>query len=325
MITAVFNTAPSSPFAHADNNHEKNESAGNIAAPFQVGDRWRKTHKNPVNISKIIREIKKPFQQLYAPIDIIFNRAKKLKQAQREYPTVWSLGETMDRLIRGASICRYGDGEFRCLHSLNIAAPQSAERILAQRLAEALATPTTEQLIIAIPPFNSKYNTKKNQYGWLNFWENYWSVNWDWLRNKLMNRTFGNSFVSRADVFYEVDIEKIRSIWADRDVVFVVGRNSRFFDEPRLFGSMASAEFLFVEPTRAYVHYDAVLQQALAFEKSKLFVICAGFMATVLAFDLHHHGYQALDMGHFPNCYREYLQEAPRPEWLPEVIERKPR
>ena len=314
---------------------EKKEGAqvaGNIKPPTQIGERWRKAHKNKVTFSKIVREIKRPFQQLYAPIDIIVRLSKKLKQAEREFPTVGSLSETIDLLNRGASICRFGDGEFNCLR-WNVSSkspslppppqiPHSAEFVLAQRLEEVLVTPSSEQLIVAIPPFNPICSPYK--YGWWNFWQAYWSENWDFLREKLMNRTFGNSFVSRQDVFYEVDIEKIRSVWSDRDVVFVVGKNSRFFDEPRLFSSIKSAEYLFVEPTHAYRHYETTLQQALTFDKNKLFIICAGYMATVLAFDLHHHGYQALDMGHLPNCYKEYLKEAPRPEWMPTTIVRKP-
>ena len=137
-----------------------------------------------------------------------------------------------------------------------------------------------------------------------------------------MNRTFGNSFVSRESVFHEVEVEKIRAIWSGRDVVFVVGKNSRFFDDPRLFSSIRSAEYLFVEPQDAWRYYDATLEKALTFDTNKLFVICAGYMATVLAFDLYHHGYQALDMGHLSNCYAEYLKEAPRPECLAKTIVR---
>jgi len=138
----------------------------------------------------------------------------------------------------------------------------------------------------------------------------------------MMNRTFGNTDVSRISVFHEVDVEKIRSIWAGRDVVFVTGKNSRFFDDPRLFDSMKSVKYMFVEPVDAWRHYEETLEKALTFDKSKLFIICAGFMATLLAFDLHHHGYQALDMGHLPNCYAEYLKEAPSPECLAKVIVR---
>ena len=138
-----------------------------------------------------------------------------------------------------------------------------------------------------------------------------------------MNRTFGNTNVSRDAVFHEVDIEKIRSIWSGRDVVFVVGKNGRFFNDPRLFNNIRSVEYLFVEPTDAWRHYEATLEKALTFDKSKLFIICAGFMATVLAFDLHHHGYQALDMGHLPNCYAEYLGEAPKPESIAKIVVRQ--
>lgn len=42
-----------------------------------------------------------------------------------------------------------------------------------------------------------------------------------------------------------------------------------------------------------------------------------GPTATVLAVELSDNGYQALDMGHFPNCYLEFLGEAKRPEVYP--------
>jgi len=245
----------------------------------------------------------------------------KLKQAEKEFPTILSLNETVDLLIGGASICRFGDGEFNCLHWQHSTDAQA--RAFAQRLEEVLATPTSEQIIIAALPFNCPYNTSKRKYGWLNFWEDYWSRHWDFLRGKLTNRTFGNANVSRNSVFHEVDVEKIRSIWTDKNVVFVTGKDSRFFDDPRLFGNMKSVEYLFVEPVDAWRHYEVALEKALTFDKNKLFIICAGFMATVLAFDLHHHGYQALDMGHLPNCYAQYLKEAPTPEWLPRTVVRK--
>ena len=256
-----------------------------IKPPVQIGDRWRKVSKNKPSFSKILREIKRPFQQLYAPIDIIFYRAPKLKQIEKEFPMVLSHQETIDLLINGASICRFGDGEFNCLRWQNSAEQQSPEWKLSKRLEEVLATPTSERLVIAVPPFNPKHGNPR-KYGWLRFYQYYWSGHWDILREKLTNRKFGNSFISRCAAFYEVDIEKFRSIWSGRDVVFVTGKNSRFFDEPRLFDNIQSVEYLFVEPKNAYKHYEKTLQEALTFDKSKLFIICAGWMATVLAFDL---------------------------------------
>ena len=301
---------------------ENTNQRENIGPPHRIGDRWRKAHKSKTSISKIIREIKRPFLHLYAPVDIIFRRSKKLKQAEKEFPTVLSLKETVDLMIGGASICRFGDAEFGCLQWQYTADQHSPEWAISHRLEKVLMTPSSEQLIVAIPPWNPKHNNSPRKYGWLNFWQMYWSIYWEFLREKLMNRTFGNSFVSRDAVFYEVDLERIRAIWAGRNVVFVVGKNSHFFDEPRLFDNMKSVEYLFVEPVHAYRNYETVLRQALTFDKSNLFFISAGYMATALAFDLHHHGYQALDMGHLPNCYREYLKESPRPEWISETIVR---
>lgn len=288
------------------------------------------TAKHRDIVWEIKAKIKKQIRRFFAPIDIVFHRSHKLKQAEKEFPAVLSLNETVDLLINGASISRFGDGEFNCLRWQHSKKKQSPEWILARRLEEVLAycaTPHSpnypNQLVIAIPPFNPVHNNPPNAYGWLGSWEYYWTKRWRFLRGKLMNRTFGNSFISRDAAFYEVSVEKFRSVWSDRDVVFVVPKNGRFFDEPRLFDNMRSVEYLFVEPTYAYRHYDTTLQRALTFDKSKLFIICAGFMATVLAFDLYHHGYQALDMGHLPNCYRQYLKEAPSPESLAKVDVRK--
>lgn len=297
------------------------DNQGNIKPPVQIGERWRKASKNKVSLSKIIREIKRPFAKLYAPIDIIFNRAPKLKQIEKEFPTVLSHHETIDLLINGASICRYGNAEFDCLRWQDSADRLSPEWKISKRVEEVLVTPSSEQLVIAIPSFNPKHGNPR-KYGWLRFYQYYWSAHWDFLKERLTNRTFGNSFISRCAAFYEVDIEKFRSVWSGRDVVFVTGKDGRFFDEPRLFSNIKSAEYLFVEPKDAYKHYERTLLEALTFDKSRLFIICAGIMATVLAFDLYHQGYQALDMGHLPNCYREYLKEAPRPEWLPDIIAR---
>ena len=304
---------------------EKSSTVGNIESPtpFRIGGRrWFKVSKSPASWSKVVREIKRHlWVPLYAPFDIHYNRLPKLRQAEKEFPTILSLNKTVDLLISGASICRFGDGEFNCLHWQHSSDAQA--KVFARRLEEVLATPSSEQLVIAAPQFNCPHNTSRRKYGWLNFWEDYWSRHWDFLRGKLMNRTFGNTDVSRVSVFYDVEVEKIRSIWAGRDVVFVTGKNSRFFDDPRLFDNMKSVEYMFVESVDAWRNYDEALEQALTFDKSKLFIICAGFMATVLAFDLHHHGYHALDMGHLPNCYAEYLKEAPKPEWLPRTIVRK--
>jgi glycosyltransferase family protein len=235
---------------------------------------------------------------------------------EREFPKIVSLTDTVDALIRGASISRFGDGELMIILKYNLGFQVYSEK-LAQRLSGILAYPTNEKVIVGLYPFRigTPHETRLSN-GFL-YSEQFYATYWKRLRKILVLPEYGNPFVSRAAVFYEVPLEKIRSIWAQRDVVFVVGANSRFFLEPRLFDNIRSAEYIYVKAKNCFEDYDEILKQSLTHDKSKLFFISCGPTATVLAFDLAQQGYQAIDMGHLPNCYKHYLREADAPETTP--------
>ncbi|MBE6460007.1 MAG: DUF1792 domain-containing protein [Alphaproteobacteria bacterium] len=239
---------------------------------------------------------------------------KKLKKVEREFPKVYSCLETVEKLISGASICRYGDGEFTVMRGGGIYY-QNANPVLAKRLAEILSVQSTDKLLVAITGFQAMPSIDTP----IHFWHRYWANGWAKLKSYFKRDEYYNSFVSRASVFFTVPVEKIRQIWASRDVVFVVGRGSRFVMEPRLFDNIRSHNFIYVEPQNAFNEYDKILKACAEYSKDTLFFISAGPTATVLAYDLANLGYQALDLGHLPNCYAEYLNEAPSPENTPFV------
>jgi len=245
-----------------------------------------------------------------------FMLRRRLPMVESEFPKIWSLTNTVDTLIKGASICRLGDGELMIILKYSIGF-QVYSKKLAQRLSEILAFPTNENLIVGLYPFRigTPHETRLSN-GFL-YTEQFYAKYWKRLRNIIVQKEYGNPFVSRAAVFHEVPLEKIRSIWAQRDVIFVVGKNSRFFLDPRLFDNIHSAEYIYVQAKNCFEDYDEILKQALSHNKSKLFFISCGPTATVLAFDLAQQGYQALDMGHLPNCYKQYLGEEEMPEKTP--------
>jgi hypothetical protein len=125
---------------------------------------------------------------------------------------------------------------------------------------------------------------------------------------------YDNAFVSRLELFQTVPLGKIKQIWENRRVVFVVPKRGRYVYEERLFGNVKSADCIFIDAFDAFSFYDSILSESLTKPKESLFLIAAGPTATVLAYDLYRSGYQALDIGHLPNCYREYLGESPAPE-----------
>ena len=138
-----------------------------------------------------------------------------------------------------------------------------------------------------------------------------------------VNKLYGNSFFSRDAVFYELTLNELKSIWNKRNVCFVVPENGRFEYDERLFRNIKSKTEIYVPATSAFDDYNRILKECKKQPLDTLFFIAAGPTATVLASDLSKLGYQALDMGHFTNCYRQYLGEAKQPEAYPMQKETK--
>ena len=274
------------------------------------------------------------FKGLYLRLKPLLRRLKwvtpkmreQLRTVQNQFPAVLTTRETLEFVTKNrASLCRFGDAEFDvCLHLDKDDPYQRPSEELSQRLREILQYGCKAKLVVAIPPFNSSTNNLRDFFGTLSFWEWYWLVRFNVLRPFLIGAPYGNSFVSRSSVFYENTLEEVCTLWEGRDVVFVIGKGGRFIFDQRLFGCIASHETIFVPPCNAFSEYDRVFAECRKFERDRLFLIAAGPTATVLAFDLHKLGYQAIDIGHISICYREYLGESMAPESLPMMIAKLP-
>lgn len=242
----------------------------------------------------------------------------KLDIIQKEFPEIISLSEMLVKIKLGASMARFGDAEFDIALQKNKDDPyQRPCESLTQGLLDILGRSSNDKLLICIPPFNYQYNNIRNYYKNVSFWEWYWLTRWDDIKKFLKSPSYGNSFFSRDAVFHELELHDLLSIWEDRHVVFVVPDCGRFFYDDRLFSNVKSKHEVIVPATSAFSQYDEILTRCLKFPKDYLFFICAGPTATLLAVALSDQGYQALDMGHFPNCYRQFLGEAQAPEMYP--------
>jgi hypothetical protein len=254
----------------------------------------------------LIRTDYKPYKTVHKLLGIIpiwiTKNGEKLKQIEERFPKIMSFSEMLQRIKNGASLTRFGDGEFRNMMNGNIAFQKSDEK-LSVKLQYTLKI-QSDNLIVAIPQFD--INSV--------FWQKFWLKRWDYLSNYLADKIYGNSFFSRGNVFHELSVEEICEMWNGRDIVFIVPKNGRFIFEARLFSKIRSAEFINIPPKNAWFEYDKILMAAKKYPKDVLFFISAGPTGTALAGDLFILGYQALDMGHFPNCYLNWLGEAPTPE-----------
>lgn len=235
------------------------------------------------------------------------------------FPTVMSTKQTLDRVIYDkASLCRYGDAEFDISNQENENDTyQKPSPELTKRLQEIITSKPQKNLLVCIPPFNSRTNNIKNFYGKLSFWQWYWLNKFELIKPLLTNSIYGNSFVTRETVFHENDLIYIKQLWDNRCVVFVYSLKGRFETDSILFNNIKEKHNVLIPPVHAFSEYSSILEKCCAFDQDTLFLIAAGPTATVLAFDLTQLGYQALDVGHLPNAYDEYLGEIIAPEEIP--------
>lgn len=214
---------------------------------------------------------------------------------------------------------RFGDGEFNLLlddkKAQNIF--QKKNKKLKERLVEVLNA-DEDRIMICITPMISKEYSKKLLKKEPKFWERYWLDKWKKVKKYFkMKKIYGNAMISRVDVFHECNLENIKKLWENREVIFVYSKEGRFERKKELFDNIKTKKEIFVPAKEAFNQYEEILEKCKEENKDKLFLLAIGATATILAYDLAKEGYQALDIGHFPNSYQEYLGEIESPESLP--------
>lgn len=200
-----------------------------------------------------------------------------------EYPDVLSESSTLDRVFAGASLARYGDGEFNLCEGHGIKCQRFASD-LAQRLREILID--SGDCLVGIPNINS--DTPKRE-----FWRRYLVRG----ANLLANRGYVSSFVTRPDSAPWIDTPdywaRVELLWKGLDVTLVRG-SLRSLMVPDLVGAASVREIL-APPVHAWSEYHGLMAEI---GKPDRVLLCLGPTATVMAVDLCAQGVHAIDFGH---------------------------
>lgn len=232
-------------------------------------------------------------------------------------PTVKGNEETINEIINNkCSISRFGDGEFFLLTGKKDFEFQRKNTELTKRLSEILKS-NEKGLLIGVPKIfrNSDLNMRSEESR--KWWKNYLIDNRElWYkyldRNKIYyNTNFTRNYIalkdkSRCDEYFK----KIRQIWNDREILIIEGEFSRLGVKNNLFDNARSVNRILAPNENAFDKYDLILKEVLKQSKEKLVLIALGPTATVLAYDLHKSGYQAIDIGHLDIEYEWFLQRA---------------
>jgi len=232
------------------------------------------------------------------------------KIAKSLYPEIASIDDTIDKLLTGKySIARYGDGEYTLCFDRPIGF-QKADRALRNRLREILKS-KTENCLIALPECTIKNISP--------FWIRYWFENFDDIL-KLFRKDvkYYNQSISRE--FSIEQINRFKQLWANRYVVFVFGKGSRFDCTHEIFSGINGHSIVYGLPQNAWNEYSKLLNDVkdeIAKHQNPLILISLGPTATVLAYDLSSNGNQAIDIGHITNMYDRLVYRKAKPEDLP--------
>lgn len=212
------------------------------------------------------------------------------------YPKVLTEDETLDLVLAGRSLSRWGDGEFKIACNSASIKSQPYDRALQKRLMGALREPG--DCIVGIPNIDAP--TPK-----ADFWERY-----RWTERHLPVQEYGSSFVTRPDSAPWIDRPdywaKVESLWLGRPVTLVRGSGKSLTAED-LMGAGEVTEI--IGPRQgAWSDYSALLKRIGRPERA---LLCLGPTATVMAVDLCARGVHAIDLGHIGMFLRKHRRGEP--------------
>ncbi len=228
--------------------------------------------------------------------------------------TVSSIDESIDEIINNQlSVSRYGDGELRlmCGESIEF---QTHSNVLQDRLIEVVKS-NIEGHMVCLPDIFTSLDLYKSQAVY--FWEfHLYKYFKSWLKLLVSNKRYGNAFITRPYITYKNYqqsaswFHQLKKIWNKREVVIIEGFASRLGVGNDLFHNCKSMERIICPSLNAFDQYNEIVDKSMLVPKSKLILIALGPTATVLAYDLHHAGYQAIDIGHVDIEYEWFLMKA---------------
>lgn len=220
-----------------------------------------------------------------------------------EYPSVLGELATLQAVCAGASIARYGDGEFKhCADQRNVS--QEHHPDLSRRLREILQD--SGSCLVGIPNIHEVLKQTPNSQK-AAFWSPFLASATRFLNP---DRSYASAFITRPDSAPWINTaeywQQIEQLWLGLDVTLVRGSHKSLQPDD-LLGAGEITDVV-CPKQHAYVEYDRILAQIGTPTRA---IICLGPTATVLAADLSARGVHAIDLGHTALFLRKYRRGEP--------------
>ena len=234
--------------------------------------------------------------------------SEQLWKTKTSWPLVYNEAITLGRLLSGASIARFGDGEFKIMQGRNCVSQKFDEKLqellitLVAASDDDIGGRNRERLLTGIPtmdPQGPKFAAS---------WERYIP---GWQKFLWPKKEYFSAFISRPDsapwIACKHYFDSFELLWRDKPVILVRGGGAGL--EFILKERAASVETINVPSRDAFASIDAaqkMVEVAAQLSGAKTVFLSAGPMATVLALKLYIAGYQAIDIGHIGKFWRHY-------------------
>lgn len=245
-------------------------------------------------------------------------------------PKILSNEKTIEELaINHKSLGRFGDGELMLILQTADISFQICNPELSKKL-EMVLKSHDEGFLVGIPQVFSKSDLKKRNNDSILFWRNnLLDTRHEWYKRIDFSRTYANSTFTRNYLTLKDKgnsmsyFEKVKSIWNGRKVLVIEGEKSRVGVGNNLFSNTLKVKRILCPVKNAFSVYSDILTAALQISTDYLILIALGPTATILAFDLYHKGYQAIDIGHIDIEFEWFLhnsqtKEAISGKWVAE-------
>ena len=206
------------------------------------------------------------------------------------YPHVRSEEETLDAVLGGKSIARYGDGEFKIIFGASCVS-QKYSKALAEEMAYILRAESS-RCLVGIPNLDPRSPK-------IHLWRKY-EKRYPTRLNRA--KTYYSSFITRPDsapwIYTPEFYAKVTSLWRDKDVTLVSGTERSLTPEfvASTGGLNTSVFHISCERRDAYEQIDLIEKEIRKAGRTTV-LLCCGPAATCLAWRLHQH-FHAIDLGH---------------------------
>jgi glycosyltransferase family protein len=211
------------------------------------------------------------------------------------------------------SVVRFGDGELSLMSGQGIGY-QVFDSALSDELI-GIAARRNDKLMICVPDV---FTDLSGYAGHARaFWQESLSEHrHEWLAFFEVDRIYGNTLLSRPYIDFcdraqsARCFDRAKTLWANRPVVMVEGRMTRFGIGNDLLAGAESVRRVICPERNAYRHYSEILDTVSRSSDDALILIALGPAAKPLVVDLFDRGFQAIDIGHLDIEYEWFLRKA---------------